>query len=316
MVLQPLMLKQFLRAGPHRRVLMETFFQERNQRPREAFRNRRRLVFYNPEHHYACVRYQRLRTKLHKSVKPTCHSITDIPIWRASRQQFYNRTSERPDIRLCRCAFELNDFGSHPIRRASDVLDLALHRAQVERHTKVRQFDVPSLRSEDVGRLEVAMHDVALVQVIEPLEDLEHIARNQLLVQLAERLESLSERAILGVSARGAQSDSQLGAKGKECAAAGSSTQAGAYKRGNALEYDAQRILVPSHPFILDDTRVRQPFDEVDLPHKLRDFLLLESFKPDPFHSYHLPGIQVERAIHSAKLSSSNTVAQLLSKVR
>ena len=47
------------------------------------------------------------------------------------------------------------------------------------------------------------MHDVALVQVIEPLEDLEDITRDQLLVQLAERLESLSERAILGVSARG-----------------------------------------------------------------------------------------------------------------
>ena len=84
----------------------------------------------------------------------------------------------------------------------------------------------------------------------------------------------------------------------------------------NALKYDAQRILVPSHPFILDDTWVRQPLDEVDLPHQLRNFLLLESFKPDPFHGYHLPGIQVERAIHSAKLPSSNTIAQLLSKVR
>ena len=71
----------------------------------------------------------------------------------------------------------------------------------VKRHTKVGQLYVASLRREDVGSLEVAVHDVDPVQVFEPLEDLEHIARHQLLAQFTEHLVSLSERAILGVSA-------------------------------------------------------------------------------------------------------------------
>ena len=98
-------------------------------------------------------------------------------------------------------------------------------------------------------------------------ESLTHIARDQLLVQLAECLESLSERTILGVSARGCVSICYV-PRGKECVAE-ASTHAGAYERRNALEYDAQRILVPSHPLIFDDTRVRQLLDEVDLSHQL-----------------------------------------------
>ena len=50
-------------------------------------------------------------------------------------------------------------------------------------------------------------------------------------------------------------------------------------------------------------TMSRQSRDEVDLPHKLHNFLL-EAFKPDPLHSYHLPNVPVERAIHSVKLSA------------
>ena len=57
---------------------------------------------------------------------------------------------------------------------------------------------------------------------------------------------------------------------------------------------------------------MRQPFDRVDLPYKLRNFLLLEAFKPDPLHSDHFPSVQVERAIHSSKLSASDTITKLL----
>jgi hypothetical protein len=84
----------------------------------------------------------------------------------------------------------------------------------------------------------------------------------------------------------------------------------------NALKYDAECILVPGHSFILDDTGMRQPLDEIDLPHKLGNFLLLEPIKPEPFHSYHLPGIQVECTIDGAKLSAPNTITQLLYEVR
>jgi hypothetical protein len=43
----------------------------------------------------------------------------------------------------------------------------------------------------------------------------------------------------------------------------------------------------PEQSFILDDTGMRQQLYEVDLLHKLRNFLLLEAIKPDP-HSDHL----------------------------
>ena len=93
---------------------------------------------------------------------------------------------------ICRCAFALYGFGCHPIRSARDVLDITFHRAQVRRHTKVEHLYIPSFRRGDVGRLEVAVHKVAPVQVVEPLGDLEYIARDtaQLLIQFAERLEN------------------------------------------------------------------------------------------------------------------------------
>lgn len=41
---------------------------------------------------------------------------------------------------------------------------------------------------------------------------------------------------------------------------------------------------------------------------KLHNFLLLEASKPDPFHSDHLPGVQVEHTINSANLFAPNTI--------
>jgi hypothetical protein len=55
-VLQPLMLKQLLRARSHRRVLVKTLIEERGKWTRKAFRNRRALVFDYPEHHlWRCI---------------------------------------------------------------------------------------------------------------------------------------------------------------------------------------------------------------------------------------------------------------------
>jgi hypothetical protein len=58
----------------------------------------------------------------------------------------------------------MSDLVDEPFRSARDVLDLALHRAQVKRHSKVGQLYVASLRREDASRLK--MHDDAPVQVI------------------------------------------------------------------------------------------------------------------------------------------------------
>ena len=47
-------------------------------------------------------------------------------------QYLDNCTSKRPDVQR-RCTVEIYDFGCHSIRRARDVLDLALLRVKVKR---------------------------------------------------------------------------------------------------------------------------------------------------------------------------------------
>ena len=57
MVLQPLVLKQLLRARSHRWVLVKTFLEKRDERTGKAFRNWRALVFDYPEHHCAFLSF-------------------------------------------------------------------------------------------------------------------------------------------------------------------------------------------------------------------------------------------------------------------
>jgi hypothetical protein len=80
----------------------------------------------------------------------------------------------------------------------------------------------------------------------------------------------------------------------------------------HVLEDDTKRILIPGHSLILDDTRVRQSFDQIDFPHELSDLFLLQSLQPNPLHRNHLTRVQVERAIHRSELSAANTITELL----
>lgn len=80
----------------------------------------------------------------------------------------------------------------------------------------------------------------------------------------------------------------------------------------NVLEDDTKCIVIPGHSLVLDDTRVRQPFDQIDLPHELRDLFLLQSLQPDSFHCDHLTRVQVKRAIHRSELSAADAIAELL----
>lgn len=104
--------------------------------------------------------------------------------------------------------------GLTPVRCASDVvLFLLLDRDETERHAKVGELDVPDLGCEDVGGLEVTVDDLTKhgrnsqrertissnrggkgadllrVEVVETLEDFDHVARDEPLVEFAERLE-------------------------------------------------------------------------------------------------------------------------------
>lgn len=63
--------------------------------------------------------------------------------------------------------------------------------------------------------------------------------------------------------------------------------------KGDSLEDDAQSTLVPRHTLILDDTRVREALDEIDLLHQLRDFFLLQPSQTDPLDRDHLACVQI-----------------------
>src|ERR1700730_17762658 len=80
------------------------------------------------------------------------------------------------------------------------------------------------------------------------------------------------------------------------------------------LKDNAQRVLIPCHTLIFNNTRVRQPLNKIDLPHQLGHFFLLQAFKANAFNSKHLATVHVARSINGTKLSTSDTVAQLLSR--
>jgi hypothetical protein len=109
----------------------------------------------------------------------TGHAIRNIRVRRASGEQLDDGASKRPDIRSVTGAFQLNNLRSHPVGRASNVLPLFLHRAQVaqiEGNTKVGELDVPGLGRQNVSGLEIAVNDVALVEVVETVQDLDDVA--------------------------------------------------------------------------------------------------------------------------------------------
>ena len=80
----------------------------------------------------------------------------------------------------------------------------------------------------------------------------------------------------------------------------------------HVLEDDTQRILIPGHSLVLDDTWVGQPFNQIDLPHELRNLFLLQSLQPNPLHCDHLARVQVKRAIHRSELPAADAISELL----
>jgi len=55
------------------------------------------------------------------------------------------------------------------------------------------------LRCQDVRRLEIAVHDVAGVEVVQPFEDLDDVGGDEPLVEFAEGFECLSEGSVLNI---------------------------------------------------------------------------------------------------------------------
>jgi hypothetical protein len=58
---------------------------------------------------------------------------------------------------------------------------------------------------------------------------------------------------------------------------------------------------------------MRKSLDQINLSHQLSDFILLQAFEPNTLHGDHLTRVQIERTIDGTKLSTPNTIPQLLS---
>mmetsp|Transcript_2255 Transcript_2255/g.6245 ORF Transcript_2255/g.6245 Transcript_2255/m.6245 type:complete len:351 (-) Transcript_2255:1113-2165(-) len=61
-------------------------------------------------------------------------------------------------------------LGGHPVRAARHLVRLSNGSTELLRHPEIRQFDIPILGHEDVGRLDVAVDNSPRVQVRQPLE--------------------------------------------------------------------------------------------------------------------------------------------------
>jgi hypothetical protein len=66
-----------------------------------------------------------------------------------------------------------------------------LHRPHVERHAEVGQFNVAGLRSQDIGRFEIAVDHVTLMQVVQAFENLDDIVGDEAFIELPEGFSSL-----------------------------------------------------------------------------------------------------------------------------
>lgn len=118
----------------------------------------------------------------HRKEPRTVQSVDKVPVRWLSRQQLDDRAPERPYVGFCRDGPELDDFRCCPVWHTGDPLVHVLDFTQVERNATVRKLHFPILGHENVRCLEVAVHDAVVVEVIETLEDLNHITRHQFLV--------------------------------------------------------------------------------------------------------------------------------------
>lgn len=101
--------------------------------------------------------------------------MANVAVGGLPSQQLNDCTAERPNVGSCRGVPERDNFRCCPVgcTCGSAVLDLM----QVERETEVSEFYASIFRHEDIRRLEVAVHDVIMMEVIQSLEDFYRVAR-------------------------------------------------------------------------------------------------------------------------------------------
>ena len=131
--------------------------------------------------------------------------------------------------------------------------------AHVQRNTEVRKLNIAMLRCEYIGCLQVTVDYVITMQVIQTFQDLHNVSGNELLVKFPERFQNLTKRTVLGVPAH--------------CGSVSASSKV-SRNREDVLKNDTKEVGVPTHSFVLDDTRVIEPLQELHLAHELSDLVL------------------------------------------
>ena len=116
-----------------------------------------------------------------------------------SCEHFYDEAAERPDVCFTGVGGLFDDFGGHPEDGALEggAVDVAAVFGGLEEgggfdafgDAEVGDFDVALVVDEDVGAFDVAVDDVAAVQVGEPCEDLPDEVSNEGFVELAVGVE-------------------------------------------------------------------------------------------------------------------------------
>jgi len=142
------------------------------------------------------------------------------------------------------------------------------------------------------------------VKVMQSLEDLHHVARNEMLRKISKRLERGSKRSVLDVPAK----DERETTSQRNERRVGEERE----KKKNSLQDNIQRIIIPHHPLVLDDARMRQPLEQFHLLHELSDILLLQTFESNPLDRVHRSVPKVESSVDGSELTFSDAVSEAL----
>lgn len=139
------------------------------------------------------------------------------------------------------------------------------------------------------------MHDLLAVEIVESLEDLDDVARDESLGQLSKMLERLLQRSILDVPIRSTS--------------ASFSTE----RREDSLEDDVDVVLRPHESLVLDDSGVSKTLEHRDFVGQLLNLLLALALELYTLDRHDSTRVEVQSSIDGSELASSDAFSELLS---
>lgn len=106
------------------------------------------------------------------------------PEGRPERAEFIGDAAHAPHVRLPVVAFALEHLGAHVERRSDSGESLEGLGAELSAEPQVSNFEVAVVVDEDVGGLEIPVHDAFAVHVLQGTRDLVNVGPDLLLLKL------------------------------------------------------------------------------------------------------------------------------------